>query len=85
MVLPVWIDCFDFANRAELLGIGVWGNKSSVPLNSSKELGPALLEVVLGSRADSMRFRAKDLAEICHEEGGGRYIAARKIFEQIEG
>ncbi|KAI0131800.1 glycosyltransferase family 1 protein [Xylariales sp. AK1849] len=84
VILPVWIDCFDFANRAELLGIGLWGNRSTVPMNSSSDLAPALIEVVLGERADSMRNRAKDLAEICKQEGGGRYVAARTIFEEIE-
>jgi hypothetical protein len=84
-VLPPWIDCFDFANRAELLGIGTWGNRSSAPMNSSRELGPALVKVVLGENADSMRLRAKDIAEICRQEGGGRFIAARTIFEEIEG
>ncbi|KAI1845887.1 hypothetical protein JX265_011218 [Neoarthrinium moseri] len=83
VVLPVWIDCFDFANRAEMLGIGVWGNKSTVPMNSARELGPALIEVVLGDRADFMRSRAKDLAEMCNEDGGGRYVAAKIIMGEI--
>lgn len=84
VVLPVWVDCFDFANRAEMLGIGLWGNKSTIPMNSAAELGPALTEVLLGDKSDHMRNRARDLAELCHRDGEGRTVAARAIMQQIE-
>jgi UDP:flavonoid glycosyltransferase YjiC (YdhE family) len=84
VVLPVWIDCFDFANRAEMLGIGLWGNKSTVPKNSASELGPAMIEVLLGSRSNVMRNQARDLAEVCRREGEGRVIAARAVMQQID-
>ncbi|KAK8010012.1 UDP-glucoronosyl and UDP-glucosyl transferase family protein [Apiospora arundinis] len=84
IVLPVWIDCFDFANRAELLGIGRWANRRTLPLNSARELGPALVDVVLSKRnSQEMRRRAEELAKICGREGGGRVVAARNIMEEI--
>jgi len=84
IVLPVWIDCFDFANRAELLGIGRWANRRTLPLNSARELGPVLVDVVLGDRhSESMRRRAEELAAVCGRDGGGRVVAARTIMDEV--
>ncbi|KAK7957842.1 Glycosyltransferase sdnJ [Apiospora saccharicola] len=84
IVLPVWIDCFDFASRAELLGIGRWANRRTLPLNSARELGPALIDVVLSEEhSESMRHGAEQLAEICGRNGGGRIVAARTIMEKM--
>lgn len=84
IVLPVWIDCFDFASRAELLGIGRWANRRTLPLNSARELGPALIDVVLSEEhSEGMRRRALELAEVCGRDGGGRVVAARTIMEQV--
>ena len=53
MVLPVWMDTFDFARRTELLGIGRWGNRLARKLCEKKELGAVLTEVVAGEKASA--------------------------------
>ncbi|KAH8733456.1 hypothetical protein BGZ61DRAFT_160072 [Ilyonectria robusta] len=82
VVLPVWADTFDFANRAELLGIGRWGNVNNCPRWSASELAPILIDVVFDRNAE---FAAKSrvLAEVCRQEGGGRNVAAKKILGMI--
>ncbi|KAH6856223.1 glycosyltransferase family 1 protein [Chaetomium sp. MPI-CAGE-AT-0009] len=85
VVLPVWMDTFDFARRAELLGIGRWGNRLSRKLCEEKELGAILTEVVAGEKASAYAQKAKELAAVCNESGGGKVIAARYILARIEG
>ncbi|KAK3393451.1 glycosyltransferase family 1 protein [Podospora didyma] len=82
VVLPVWIDCFDFANRAELLGIGRWGNQRTPPRCVADELGPVLIDVVLGHRAENYKTKAMELARRCAKERG-RINAARVILDEI--
>lgn len=31
VVLPVWVDLYDFAIRVEYLGVGVWGSRNAAP------------------------------------------------------
>ncbi|KAK4247343.1 glycosyltransferase [Corynascus novoguineensis] len=83
VVLPAWLDCYDFANRAELLGIGRWGNKKAMPYVTKDELGPILVEVVLGPKASEMRTRVKDLAELCGKTPGVT-VAASNILDEIK-
>jgi UDP:flavonoid glycosyltransferase YjiC (YdhE family) len=85
VVLPVWMDTFDFARRGELLGIGRWGNKMSQATKGSwgGELGNVLTEVLLKPQATQMKEKARDLAELCNQNGGGRVVAARMILKEI--
>ncbi len=84
VVLPVWMDTYDFARRAEILGIGRWGNKLTGKLCGSSELGEALVDVVASDRSAAYAQKAKELAELCRRSGGGRTIAARHILAQID-
>lgn len=82
VVLPVWIDCFDYTNRAELLGIGLWGNKTARPRYVAAELAPVLMRAVFGDDAREMRERARELARVCARDPG-RVVAARSILGEI--
>jgi len=87
IVLPVWMDTYDFARRAEILGIGRWGNRYSATewkVCKGKELGSVLVDVLVGGRASLYTRRAKELAELCKRSGGGRVVAARYILGEIE-
>lgn len=85
VVLPVWMDTYDFARRAEILGIGRWGNRTNEGvLCKGKELGSVLIDVLIGGRSSVYMSRAKELADLCRRSGGGRVIAARKILEEME-
>jgi hypothetical protein len=79
MVLPMWVDLYDFAVRAEFLGIGVWGNEKSAPNWTAEELGDAFLRV-LGDSEEAMTIRRKahELGQISQKEPG-RVRAAREI------
>ncbi|THU92068.1 UDP-Glycosyltransferase/glycogen phosphorylase [Dendrothele bispora CBS 962.96] len=46
IVMPVWLDTYDFARRVEFLEIGVYGSKTSAPGADAEEFGQALLRVV---------------------------------------
>ncbi|KAK6211999.1 hypothetical protein LQW54_005527 [Pestalotiopsis sp. IQ-011] len=82
VLLAPWADCYDFANRAELLGIGVWGNKQARPRWKRGELASALLGVVLGPDAEKTRVRAAELAGK-YPENSGRDRAAREILKSL--
>ncbi|KAL1835483.1 hypothetical protein VTJ49DRAFT_6631 [Mycothermus thermophilus] len=84
IIIPAWLDCYDFARRAEILGIGLWASKTSMPHCVAKELGPALVEVVLGPRAEDMRKKVRELQELCIKNPGAE-IAARAILDEAEG
>lgn len=83
VVLPFWMDTFDFARRAEILGIGRWGNRETEELCKGSELGAILIDVMVGGRSSFYARRAKDLAELCSKSGGGRVVAARRILAEI--
>jgi hypothetical protein len=83
VVLPAWMDCYDFARRAEVLGIGRWGNRTALQECRAEELGPILVEILVGGRYSRYASRAKELAEVCNEDGGGRLFAARYILGEI--
>ena len=86
VVLPVWMDTFDFARRAEILEIGRRGNQSTeYRICTRKELGSALVDVLMGGRWSVYESRAKELAALCKLSGGGRVIAAKQILAQIKG
>ncbi|KAL2140396.1 hypothetical protein VTI28DRAFT_3852 [Corynascus sepedonium] len=83
VVIPAWLDCYDFANRAEILGIGRWGNKKALPHITKAELGPILVDVVLGPRGSKMRARVKELAEMCAKTPGIT-VAASNILDELK-
>ncbi|KAK1836831.1 hypothetical protein QBC39DRAFT_295915 [Podospora conica] len=86
VILPVWMDTYDFARRAEVLGIGRWGNVGAAGEEGvvcrGRELGGVLVDVVVDNHP-KYAARARELAGLCERDGGGRVIAARRILEEI--
>lgn len=80
VVVPGWIDCYDFASRVELNGVGLRGNKTAAPRWARAELGETMKEVLLGERAAAFKAQAKKLAEK-HPEYAGRAKAAGFLLE----
>jgi len=78
------MDTFDFARRAELLGIGRWGNKLSQKTKTpwGGELGHVLVDVLLGPESTQIQEKARELAQLCNHNGGGRAIAAEMILRE---
>jgi UDP:flavonoid glycosyltransferase YjiC (YdhE family) len=84
VVLPCWMDTFDFANRVEYLGIGVYGSRNTSPRIEADELSRALMRVMGdGKEAALMKAKAKELAEVTGKVGG-RVRACEKIIEILE-
>ncbi len=82
VLLPPWSDCYDFANRVELLGVGIWANKTAKPSWERTELASCLEEVLFGPRAEQIKERAIELASL-HPEAQGRLEAAREILNLV--
>ncbi|KAL6824720.1 UDP-Glycosyltransferase/glycogen phosphorylase [Trichoderma sp. SZMC 28015] len=82
LVLPGWADCYDFANRAELLGIGRWGNKKAKPRWQKDELFETLVQVIFGAEAEETNLRAKKFARK-YAEGDGRRFAAEILLDAL--
>ncbi|KAM3547043.1 hypothetical protein ARSEF1564_000084 [Beauveria bassiana] len=83
IVLPVWLDTYDFARRVEYFGVGKIGNYHHAPQCSKTELAPILLEVVLGKSAKAMRQKAAEMVAACSANGPGCEIAARGILNLL--
>lgn len=80
VMLPGWIDCYDYANRAELNGYGIRANKTAAPRWNRAEFGAALKEVIVGERAAMFAENAAKLAAR-HPAAAGRDKAAKAIME----
>lgn len=78
------MDTFDFARRAEFLGIGRWGTRMSRGMKGSwgSEFGNALIDVLLGPQSVQMKEKTQELAKLCNQNGGGRVIAAKMILKE---
>ncbi|KAF4439570.1 UDP-glycosyltransferase 84B2 [Fusarium austroafricanum] len=82
-LLPAWTDCYDFANRAELLGIGRWANKMAKPRWTEDELTDALVDILFGPNSEHILKAAKELASR-HPEWEGRQRAAQEILKYLD-
>ncbi|SPJ72279.1 uncharacterized protein FTOL_02007 [Fusarium torulosum] len=82
VLLPAWTDCYDFANRVELLGIGRWGNKEAKPRWRQDELAEALQEVVSGTESMQKLKTSKQVASR-HPKWEGRQKAAQEILDYL--
>ncbi|KAF8555815.1 UDP-Glycosyltransferase/glycogen phosphorylase [Imleria badia] len=84
IVLPVWFDTYDYAQRAEFLNIGIFGSKTSAPGVRAEEFGRALVRVTRDSE-EAVKFRtsAKHLKEVCRAKGNGRELASAAILKEV--
>ncbi|ATY60572.1 diacylglycerol o-acyltransferase [Cordyceps militaris] len=81
VVLPFWTDCYEYANRVELLGVGRKGARKRQPVFEARELSETVLEVIQGPRSESIKTKALELAALCKRNGSGPDIAARGILK----
>ncbi|KAI0857036.1 hypothetical protein F4860DRAFT_506359 [Xylaria cubensis] len=79
VVIPMWLDCYNYAQLAEDVGVGVYATRSTAPDWTVEGLRDSLL-TVLDDREEGLRLRskAKYLGEIARKDPG-RYVAAREI------
>jgi UDP:flavonoid glycosyltransferase YjiC (YdhE family) len=85
IVLPCWFDTFDFAQRVEYHGIGIYGSRSVAPEVDAEELGKALVTITdpKNEKGKEIVLRAKELGQVL-KKYGGRKTAAEKILELAE-
>lgn len=81
VVLPIWVDCYDHAQRAEMLGVGVWGNRKGVLDWTSEELSESMLRVVKGESGEGYRERAKALSKPFEMEKG--VVKAARLLAKV--
>ncbi|RDL35832.1 uncharacterized protein BP5553_06444 [Venustampulla echinocandica] len=84
VVLPQWLDTYDFSYKAEYHRIGVWGSKHSAPKWTAMELGAALSNAIVGDPGVAMKRAAQELADICNTGDSGRVVAAKSILAAIK-
>ncbi|KAK2592288.1 hypothetical protein QQS21_010008 [Conoideocrella luteorostrata] len=83
VVLPVWFDCYDYAQRVQLLGIGRIGSPTKKPQWLAEELAAEILVVIQGRGAQVMKQTCIRLAETCRKHDHGAVNAAKAILQQI--
>ncbi|KAE8417351.1 hypothetical protein BDV36DRAFT_309532 [Aspergillus pseudocaelatus] len=82
IILPIWLDTYDFALRAEWLGIGIWASRKTAPGVNGPELGQALIRALASGQSESMRHQAQTIATKLGPKDG-RVIACEKIISSL--
>ncbi|KAI8936459.1 hypothetical protein NX059_006865 [Plenodomus lindquistii] len=89
VICPRWLDTYEFATRAEWLGVGMIGNKSAAPGLIGKELAVAIESVIGDEWRERFAKRAKEVREGLKRDAdgfgvleGGRKRAARLVIEK---
>lgn len=76
VIIAVWLDLYDNASKAEYIGVGLYGNKSSAPEVDAAEFGQALSRVTdMVNEGLRMKERALWVAQRCREAGGKQAAA----------
>jgi UDP:flavonoid glycosyltransferase YjiC (YdhE family) len=77
VVLPLWVDLYNYAALAEGLGVGLWASRRTAPGWTVEELSSALLTIL--SEDDpagaSMRAKARALGERARVRPGRDHAA----------
>ncbi|KAI0869765.1 hypothetical protein GGS24DRAFT_477829 [Hypoxylon argillaceum] len=79
VVVPMWLDCYNYAALAEDVGVGVYATRDTAPKWTVESLRDSFLKVLDGGEEGrKMAEKAKGLGEIARKDPG-RYVAAREI------
>ncbi|KAK8041424.1 hypothetical protein PG994_014431 [Apiospora phragmitis] len=80
VVVPMWVDLYNYAMLAELTGVGIYATRGTAPHWSVEGLSKAFLGVVNGPKSASMREKAQHIAQLMRKEPGS-HQAAKAIAE----
>ncbi|KAJ2984074.1 hypothetical protein NUW58_g6141 [Xylaria curta] len=84
VVIPMWLDCYNYAQLAEDVGVGVYATRATAPTWTVEGLRDSFLKVLDGGEEGrQMREKAKKLGETARREPG-RYVAAREVARLAE-
>ena len=79
IILPQWVDLYDFAQLVENLDIGIWGCRATSPSWTAECIQQAVLLVLKDSPASSTMARnAASFGELARKSVG-RDVAAREV------
>lgn len=78
VILPQWVDLYDYASLVEGLNIGTWGCRETSPNWTAECLQEAVLLSVNGSQASTMAKNAAAFGELARRSLG-RDVAAREV------
>ncbi|KAI0000585.1 hypothetical protein F4779DRAFT_147380 [Xylariaceae sp. FL0662B] len=79
VVLPQWLDLYNFAQLVEYIEVGVWGCPKTSPHWTPECIREAILRTIDKSAASvAMQNKARQLAKIT-QENPGKYVAAQEI------
>jgi hypothetical protein len=82
VVLPLWVDLYNFAALAEGTGVGTYGCPKTSPAWTAECITEAMMAHLDGSeKAVAMRARAKALGDKVKEKEAGRYVAASIVAD----
>ncbi|KAF4556397.1 Hypothetical protein D9617_1g082740 [Elsinoe fawcettii] len=76
LVLPIWWDTYEYAERVKYHGIGTVGNVGVAPAVEPEQFAKQLLQA-LGD--EDIKRKAAELGAVCKRRGEGREIAAAAI------
>lgn len=81
VILPQWLDLYNFAQLVEDIGVGVWGCRETSPSWTPECLRDAITKVIGKDDASvALREKAKEIGKIAQRKPG-KDIAARVIAE----
>ena len=78
ILLPQWLDLYEYAVRTEWLGHGIYANKGYPAQIDALELSDAFVRVLQdgpGEPGALMRAKAKQIADACKQGGGVETVA----------
>ncbi|KAB8305178.1 hypothetical protein EYC80_004468 [Monilinia laxa] len=82
LALPCWFDTYDYTEKMEYFGVGIWGSRNCAPGIDGEECAQALIKV---TEDESIQRKAREMGELVRKKYGGRKDAAQKILELVAG
>lgn len=78
IVLPQWLDLYEYAMRTEWLGHGIYANKGCPAQIDTYQLSDAFVRILSdgpGEEGTLMKARALEISEACKRGGGVNTVA----------
>ena len=76
VILPLWVDLYNFAQMVEYLGVGIWPGKDTAPDWDPETLGEGFLQSLQGNTSVSIRNKAEEIGQIARAYRGRETSAA---------
>ena len=74
IILPQWLDLYDYAVRVEWLGHGIYANKNYPAQIDAAQLADAFVKVLV-DEGGRLKKKSVEVSEACRRGGGVRTVA----------